>query len=218
MELAKEKGPYETFFGSPMSKGEFQFDLWKVTPSDRYDWNALRESVVAHGVRNSLLLALMPTASTSQILGNTECFEPITSNLYTRRTNAGEFILVNRYLVEELMKMGRWNESLKNDIVAHHGSVQHLDLPAPVKQKYLTVWEMPMRHIIDMAADRSAYICQSQSLNLYVADPDAQRLTSMHFYAWKQGLKTGLYYLRRKARYHAQQVTIEPAACLTCSA
>jgi len=163
------------------------------------------------------LVAPMPTASTSQILGNNECFEPITSNLYARRTNAGEFIVVNQYLVEELLHLGKWNESMKNNIIANHGSVQHLDLPAETKKKYMTVWEIPMRHIIDMARDRGAFICQSQSLNLFMADPDPQRLTSMHFYAWKQGLKTGLYYLRRKPRYNPQQVTIEPA-CVNCSA
>jgi ribonucleotide reductase alpha subunit len=173
---------------------------------------------VTKGIRNSLLVAPMPTASTSQILGNNECFEPITSNLYSRRTNAGEFIVVNEYLVNDLLALGIWNEALKNSIISNQGSVQHLDIPAEMKKKYLTVWEIPMRHLIDMARDRGAFVCQSQSLNLFMADPDPQRLTSMHFYAWKQGLKTGLYYLRRKPRYNPQQVTIEPAACLTCSA
>jgi ribonucleotide reductase alpha subunit len=178
----------------------------------------MRVEVMRHGVRNSLLVAPMPTASTSQILGNTECFEPITSNLYTRRTNAGEFVVINHFLVQELLALGKWNDSMKNSIIANHGSVQHLDLPAEMKKKYLTVWEIPMRHIIDMARDRGAYICQSQSLNLFMADPDPQRLTSMHFYAWKQGLKTGIYYLRRKPRYQPQQVTLDPSVCLTCSA
>ena len=218
VELAKENGPYESFAESPLSKGIFQFDLWGVTPSERHDWESLRADVMRYGVRNSLLVAPMPTASTSQILGNTECFEPITSNLYSRRTNAGEFIVINQYLVQELLTMGRWNDAVKNSIIANHGSVQHLDVPDEMRKKYLTVWEIPMRHLIDMARDRGAFICQSQSLNLFMADPDPQRLTSMHFYAWKQGLKTGMYYLRRKPRYNPQQVTIEPATCLTCSA
>lgn len=218
LKMAQENGPYASFAESPLSKGQFQFDLWGVKPSGRYDWEAMRVEVMRHGVRNSLLVAPMPTASTSQILGNTECFEPITSNLYTRRTNAGEFVVINHFLVQELLALGKWNDSMKNSIIANHGSVQHLDLPAEMKKKYLTVWEIPMRHIIDMARDRGAYICQSQSLNLFMADPDPQRLTSMHFYAWKQGLKTGIYYLRRKPRYQPQQVTLEPSVCLTCSA
>jgi ribonucleoside-diphosphate reductase alpha chain len=219
VEVAKDEGAYESFADSPMSKGVFQFDMWSVKPSERYDWEKLRNDVQMYGVRNSLLVAPMPTASTSQILGNNECFEPITSNLYTRRTNAGEFIVINQYLVQELIKLGVWNESIKNSIVANHGSVQHLeDISSEVKKKYLTVWEIPMRHLIDMARDRGAFVCQSQSLNLFMADPDPQRLTSMHFYAWKQGLKTGMYYLRRKPRYNPQQVTLEPAACLNCSA
>jgi ribonucleoside-diphosphate reductase alpha chain len=218
VELAQDDGPYESFADSPMSKGQFQFDFWGVSPSDRYDWEKLRGDVVRYGVRNSLLVAPMPTASTSQILGSTECFEPITSNLYSRRTNAGEFIVVNQYLVHELLAAGLWNDAMKNNIIANHGSVQQLDLPEETKKKYLTVWEIPMRHIIDMARDRGAFICQSQSLNLFIADPDKQRLTSMHFYAWKQGLKTGMYYLRRKPRYNPQQVTLEPATCLNCSA
>jgi ribonucleoside-diphosphate reductase alpha chain len=218
LELAKEYGSYDSFAESPLSKGILQFDMWSVTPSDRYDWDTLRKEIQIHGVRNSLLVAPMPTASTSQILGNNECFEPITSNLYTRRTNAGEFIVLNQYLVEELLNMRLWNEELKNNIIANHGSVQQLDIPDEMKKKYLTVWEIPMRHIIDMARDRGAFVCQSQSLNLFMADPDPQRLTSMHFYAWKQGLKTGMYYLRRKPRYNPQQVTIDPTVCLTCSA
>jgi ribonucleoside-diphosphate reductase alpha subunit len=216
VELARLNGRYESFDGSPLSKGQFQFDLWKVAPSNRYDWEELRNSVVEHGARNSLLLAPMPTASTSQILGNNECFEPITNNIYTRRTNAGEFIVVNNYLVKELIDLGKWDVKVKDSIIANHGSVQHLDLPPHMKSKYKVVWEIPMRHLIDMARDRGAFICQSQSLNLFVEDPNYSRLTSMHFYAWKQGLKTGLYYLRRKPRYQPQQVTLEP--CLTCSA
>jgi ribonucleoside-diphosphate reductase alpha chain len=216
VELARVNGRYESFDGSPLSKGQFQFDLWKVTPSNRYDWEELRRAVMEHGARNSLLLAPMPTASTSQILGNNECFEPITNNIYTRRTNAGEFIVVNNYLVKELIELGKWDVKVKDSIIANHGSVQHLDLSPHMKNKYRMVWEIPMRHLIDMARDRGAFICQSQSLNLFVDDPNYSRLTSMHFYAWKQGLKTGLYYLRRKPRYQPQQVTLEP--CLTCSA
>lgn len=218
LDLAKVEGSYGSFADSPLSKGIFQFDMWGVQPSPRYDWQLLRSEVMQYGVRNSLLVAPMPTASTSQILGNTECFEPITSNLYSRRTNAGEFIVINQYLIDELMKLSLWNESMKNSIIANHGSVQHLDLPVETKRKYMTVWEIPMRHIIDMARDRAPFICQSQSLNLFMAEPDAQKLTSMHFYAWKQGLKTGMYYLRRKPRYTPQQVTLDPTTCLNCSA
>jgi ribonucleoside-diphosphate reductase alpha subunit len=218
VELAKEFGAYDSFAGSPLSQGQFQFDLWGVVPSGEHDWETLRQDLVRFGARNSLLVAPMPTASTSQILGNNECFEPITSNLYYRRTNAGEFVVVNHFLVDELSRLGLWNEQTKNSIIANNGSVQHMDLPDDVKKKYLTVWEIPMRHIIDMARDRGAFVCQSQSLNLFMAEPDAQRLTSMHFYAWKQGLKTGLYYLRRRPRYRPQQVTLEPTECVTCSA
>jgi len=216
VELAVERGRYSTFEGSPLSKGKFQFDLWGVTPSDRYDWGALREAVVKHGTRNSLLVAPMPTASTSQILGNNECFEPFTSNIYSRRTLAGEFIMVNHYLVAELQQLGKWTEDIKNNIITHRGSVQQLDIPLHMKNKYKTVWEIPMKHVINMARDRAAFICQSQSLNLWLETPTYNLLTSMHFYAWEQGLKTGLYYLRRKPAYHPQQFTIEP--CATCSA
>jgi len=218
VQLAKESGAYETFRGSPLSRGFFQFDLWGVSASDRYDWNHLRREVIEHGAKNSLLLAPMPTASTSQILGNNECFEPITSNIYTRRTNAGEFIVLNHYLVRELIALGKWDTSVKSSIIANQGSVQHLDLPAATKAKYKTVWEIPMRCLIDLSADRAPFICQSQSLNLFVADPNYKILTSMHFYAWKKGLKTGLYYLRRKPRYQPQQFTVEPTVCTTCSA
>ena len=215
MELAKELGPYDTFDGSPLSSGHFQFDLWNVVTSDRYDWETLRNQVIQNGVRNSLLIALMPTASTSQILGNNECFEPFTSNLYVRRTLAGEFIIVNQYLVKELMDLGLWNETLKNQIIEQKGSIQALDLPDTLKQKYKIVWEIPMKHLINMSRDRGPYICQSQSLNLWIADPTISVLTSMHFYAWEQGLKTGIYYLRRKPKHQAQQFTIVP--CETCS-
>lgn len=205
-------GAYSTFVGSPASNGQFQFDLWGVQPTPgRYDWEALRTRMTTYGMRNSLLVAPMPTASTSQILGNNECFEPITSNIYTRRTLAGEFIVVNKYLMAELIELGLWNDRVKNNIIANKGSIQHIDgLSAHVKNKYKTVWEMPMKHLIDMAADRGAFICQSQSMNLWVEDPNYTTLTSMHFYSWGKGLKTGIYYLRRKAKHQAQQFTIEP--------
>jgi ribonucleoside-diphosphate reductase alpha subunit len=205
-------GAYSSFKGSPASYGELQFDLWNVTPSSgRYDWAALKENIMTYGIRNSLLVAPMPTASTSQILGNNECFEPITSNIYSRKTLAGDFVLVNKYLVEDLLKLGLWNEDLKNSIIANKGSVSHIQNLVPhLKEKYKTVWELPMKEIINMSRDRGAYICQSQSLNLWIEDPDSKILTSMHFYSWKAGLKTGIYYLRRKAKHQAQQFTIEP--------
>ena len=212
-DLAEQLGePYSTFAGSPASQGILQYDMWGVEPeSGRYEWSALKERIVRHGLRNSLLLAPMPTASTSQILGNTECFEPISSNIYTRRTMAGEFILVNRHLIADLQAAGMWNEGIKNNIVANKGSVQHISgLSEHLKRKYCTVWEIPMKHVIDMAADRGAFICQSQSMNLWMEDPNYAALTSMHFYAWTKGLKTGIYYLRRKARHQPQQFTIEP--------
>jgi ribonucleotide reductase alpha subunit len=206
-------GAYSSFEGSPASKGILQFDMWDVIPSVRYDWNKLKESIVKYGVRNSLLVAPMPTASTSQILGFNECFEPFTSNLYSRRTLAGEFVVVNKYLMKELIGLGLWNEQIKNNIIANKGSVQQLTvLPEHIRNKYKIVWEMPMKHLIDMAADRGAFICQSQSLNLWMEDPTYNSLTSMHFYSWKKGLKTGIYYLRRKAKHQAQQFTIEPDA------
>jgi ribonucleoside-diphosphate reductase alpha chain len=212
MELAVTEGPYETFAGSPASKGELQFDLWSVDPGQtRYDWTKLKADVVKNGLRNSLLLAPMPTASTSQILGFNECIEPITSNIYSRRTLAGEFILANKYLMTDLIKLDLWNEKIKNNIIANHGSVQQIDIiPQDIKEKYKTVWELPMRSLIDMAADRGAYVCQSQSLNLWLEDPNYSMLTSMHFYGWSKGLKTGIYYLRRRGRHQAQQFTIEP--------
>jgi len=205
-------GAYCSFEGSPASKGILQFDMWNVTPtSGRYDWDQLKQSIVKYGLRNSLLVAPMPTASTSQILGFNECFEPFTSNLYSRRTIAGEFVVVNKYLMKELIALGQWNEQIKNNIIANKGSIQQLTvLPEHIRNKYKIVWEMPMRHLIDMSADRGAFICQSQSLNLWVEDPTYNTLTSMHFYSWKKGLKTGIYYLRRKAKHQAQQFTIEP--------
>jgi len=204
-------GAYSSFPGSPSSKGILQFDMWNVTPSDRYDWTVLKSSIMTYGLRNSLLLAPMPTASTSQILGFNECFEPLTSNFYTRRTIAGEFVVVNKYLMRELIEMGHWNEKIKNNIIANKGSIQQLKmLPEHMRNKYKIVWEIPMRHLIDMSADRGAFICQSQSLNLWLEDPTYSILTSMHLYSWKKGLKTGIYYLRRKAKHQAQQFTIEP--------
>ena len=185
--------------------------MWGVQPSDRYDWSGLKKSIIENGIRNSLLVAPMPTASTSQILGYNECFEPITSNIYTRRTLAGEFIIVNKYLMKELISLNLWNEDVKNNIIANKGSIQQLThLPEHIRNKYKIVWEIPMRHIIDMSADRGAFICQSQSMNLWIEDPNYNTLTSMHFYSWKKGLKTGIYYLRRKAKHQAQQFTIEP--------
>jgi ribonucleoside-diphosphate reductase alpha subunit len=210
--IAKIEGKYETFDGSPASHGELQFDLWNVEPcTTRYDWTNLKNEIKEHGLRNSLLLAPMPTASTSQILGFNECIEPITSNIYSRRTIAGEFILANKYLMNDLIALDLWNEKIKNNIIANHGSIQQLEMiPPEIKEKYKTVWEIPMRNLIDMAADRGAYICQSQSLNLWLEDPNYSNLTSMHFYSWSKGLKTGIYYLRRRGRHQAQQFTIEP--------
>jgi ribonucleoside-diphosphate reductase alpha chain len=221
-------GAYSSFEGSPASKGLLQFDLWEVQPaSERYDWSALKAQIQEYGLRNSLLVALMPTASTSQILGNNECFEPFTSNLYSRRTNAGEFVLPNKYLMAELIELGLWNEALKDNIILNKGSIQQLSgVSDHLKEKYKTVWEIPMKQLIDMAAERGPYICQSQSLNLWLEDPDYKSLTAMHFYAWQAGLKTGIYYLRRKAKHQAQQFTIRPPQqqqgpgqedCLMCS-
>jgi len=205
-------GAYCSFQGSPASEGKLQFDLWNVDPTNnRYDWDDLKEKIKKDGIRNSLLLAPMPTASTSQILGFNECFEPFTSNIYSRRTLAGEFILPNKYLIRELIDLGVWNEDLKNNIILNKGSIQHLDIiPIEIREKYKIVWEIPMKHLIDMSADRGAFICQSQSLNLWLEDPNYSTLTSMHFYSWNKGLKTGIYYLRRKAKHQAQQFTIEP--------
>jgi ribonucleotide reductase alpha subunit len=204
-------GAYSSFEGSPSSEGILQFDMWNVTPSTRYDWTKLKDSIRTFGLRNSLLVAPMPTASTSQILGYNECFEPLTSNIYSRRTLAGEFVVVNKYLMKELIELGLWNEQIKNNIIANKGSVQQLTIiPEHIREKYKIVWEIPMKHLIDMAVDRGAFICQSQSLNLWMEDPVYNKLTSMHFYAWEKGLKTGIYYLRRKAKHQAQQFTIQP--------
>jgi ribonucleoside-diphosphate reductase alpha chain len=199
-ELAKEQGAYQSYEGSPISKGILQFDLWGETPSSKWDWDKLRANIQAHGVRNSLLLAPMPTASTSQILGNNECFEPYTSNIYTRRTLSGEYIVVNKHLLKDLIELGLWTEEIKEQLMAANGSVQGIqDIPQDIKELYKTAYEIKQRHIIDMSADRGAFICQSQSLNLFVENPTFAKLTSMHFYAWKKGLKTGMYYLRSKA-------------------
>ena len=212
MELSIIDGPYSTFAGSPASKGKLQFDLWNHDPgSSNYDWKALKTDIQKHGLRNSLLLAPMPTASTSQILGYNECIEPITSNIYSRRTIAGEFIITNKYLMRDLISLELWNEDIKNNIISNNGSIQQIEIiPLEIRNKYKTVWELPMRGLIDMAADRGVYICQSQSLNLWLEDPNYNTLTSMHFYSWSKGLKTGIYYLRRRGKHQAQQFTIEP--------
>ncbi len=188
-EQAKQFGAYETYKGSPVSKGIFQYDMWDVIPSSRWNWTELKAEVKKYGIRNSLLLAPMPTASTSQILGNNECFEPFTSNIYTRRTLSGEFVVVNKYLLKDLVKRKLWNDNLKNKIIAGNGSVQNIDeIPKDLKELYKTVWEIKQKAVIDMAADRGAYICQSQSLNLFIENANFGKLTSMHFYAWKKGL------------------------------
>jgi ribonucleoside-diphosphate reductase alpha chain len=214
MELAKVHGPYETYEGSPTSKGVFQFDMWGVTPkSGRWQWGSLKEDVAKHGIRNSLLVAPMPTASTSQILGNNECFEPYTSNVYTRRTLSGEFIIANKHLMKDLITLGLWNDNMKNRLIAANGSIQKLPgVPQNIKDLYKTVWEISQKIIIDMAADRGAYICQSQSMNIFMQDPNFGKLTSMHFYAWKKGLKTGMYYLRSQAATAAIQFTVDKSA------
>ncbi|MDY0118995.1 MAG: ribonucleoside-diphosphate reductase subunit alpha, partial [Bacilli bacterium] len=212
MELAKEEGPYSTFEGSPISKGEFQHNLWNIKDeelSGRWDWANLRKEVMANGVRNSLLVAPMPTASTSQILGNNEAFEPYTSNIYTRRVLSGEFIVVNKHLLHDLVDRGLWNETLKQEIMRHNGSVQNIErIPQDLKELYKTVWEMSMKDIIDMSRQRGYFIDQSQSLNLFMQDANFAKLTSMHFYAWKSGLKTGMYYLRTKAAVDAIKFTL----------
>lgn len=219
MELAKEEGPYSSYQGSPVSQGIFQYDMWGVTPSDRWDWAALKKEVAAHGVRNSLLVALMPTASTSQILGNNECFEPYTQNLYTRRVLSGEFIIVNKHLMKDLTKMGLWDEQMKHRIFSSNGSIQEIDeIPSDIKELYKTVWEIKQRDIIDMAADRGAYIDQSQSMNVFIGSPTLAKLTSMHIYAWKKGLKTGMYYLRSRAAAEAIKFTVNQPKSRAASA
>jgi ribonucleoside-diphosphate reductase alpha chain len=212
MEIAKAKEPYSTFKGSPMSEGELQFNMWGINDEDlsgNWDWKKLRKNVIKHGVRNSLLVAPMPTASTSQILGNNEAFEPYTSNIYTRRVLSGEFIVVNKHLLEDLVEMELWDNNMKEEIMRANGSIQHIDkIPQNIKELYKTVWEMSMKDIIDMARHRGYFIDQSQSLNLFMQDADYAKLTSMHFYAWKSGLKTGMYYLRTKSAVNAIQFTL----------
>ncbi|KAG5186569.1 ribonucleotide reductase [Tribonema minus] len=213
MELAEKDGPYETYEGSPASKGLLQFDLWGVKPSDRWDWDGLKAKIARHGIRNSLLLAPMPTASTAQILGNNEGFEPFTSNMYNRRVLAGEFAVVNKYLLKDLTDMGLWTPEVRNQVMANGGSVQAVSkIPADLRELYKTVWEIKQRTVLDMAADRGAFICQSQSLNVHLAEPTHGKLTSMHFYSWKLGLKTGLYYLRTRPKVDAIQFTVDQAA------
>jgi len=216
MELSKEKEPYSTFKGSPISQGEFQFNMWNINEdelSGRWEWKKLRKNIMDHGVRNSLLVAPMPTASTSQILGNNEAFEPYTSNIYTRRVLSGEFIVVNKHLLEDLVNLGLWNNDMKEEIMRANGSIQHIEsIPQDLKDLYRTVWEMSMKDIIDMARHRGYFIDQSQSLNLFMQDPDYAKLTSMHFYAWKSGLKTGMYYLRTKSAVNAIQFTVSKKA------
>lgn len=225
VELAELYGPYESFKGSPTSEGILQFDMWTVQPSERWDWKGLKERIVRSGLRNSLLLAPMPTASTAQIMGNTECFEPCQSNIYTRRVLKGEFVVVNKYLVEDLISLGLWNDNTKNKIIKARGSVQEIEeMPLAVRGIYKTAWELSMKTLIDMAADRGAYIDQSQSFNSFLAHPTMGKLSSMHFYGWKKGLKTGQYYLREKSASNAVQFTVEPTGgghgegdeCLSC--
>merc|ERR1712139_617006 len=210
-ELAKKLGPYETFAGSPASKGQLQFDLWGKTPkSGRYDWTTLKANIMEHGLRNSLMIAPMPTASTAQILGNNESFEPYTQNLYVRRTLSGEFVQVNKHLLRDLIDRGIWNEDTRMQLIADNGSVQRVEsIPADLKALYKTVWEIKQRHILDMAADRGAYIDQSMSLNIHMVDATTAKLSSMHFHGWQLGLKTGMYYLRTKAAADAIKFTVD---------
>ena len=209
-DLAKIDGPYQTFAGSPASKGILQFDMWNVQPTSRWEWDVLKEEIKEFGMRNSLLLAPMPTASTAQILGNNECFEPYTSNIYTRRVLAGEYIIVNKHLLKDLVNLGIWNEDLKNKVIAANGSVQSIaEIPDNLKALYKTAWELSQKAIIEMSAERGAYICQSQSLNVFMENPNFGKLTSMHFYAWERGLKTGMYYLRTKAATDAIKFTVD---------
>lgn len=209
-DFSKANSPYETYEGSPASEGILQFDLWGVEPVSDWDWGKLKNKIKKHGMANSLLLAPMPTASTSQILGNNECFEPFTSNLYVRRVLSGEFVLVNKHLVRDLIDVGIWDENLKDEIILNNGSVQGIKrIPEEIRRRYRTVWEMSMKSIIDMAADRGPYICQSQSMNLFLPEPTVGKVNSMHFYAWEKGLKTGMYYLRSKPAGSAKKITVE---------
>ncbi|KAL8742037.1 MAG: hypothetical protein Q9190_005418, partial [Brigantiaea leucoxantha] len=209
-QLAKELGPYQTYPGSPVSQGILQYDMWNVTPTDLWDWDSLKSNIAQHGVRNSLLVAPMPTASTSQILGNNECFEPYTSNIYSRRVLAGEFQVVNPWLLKDLVDMGLWSDNMKNRIIAEGGSIQNIpNIPIGLKALYKTVWEIPQRVIVQMAADRGAFIDQSQSLNIHLKEPTMGKITSMHFAGWKLGLKTGMYYLRTMAASAPIQFTVD---------
>jgi ribonucleoside-diphosphate reductase alpha chain len=215
------RGAYATFEGSPASRGKLQYDLWEQEPTQTpyLDWAYLKGKVARYGMRNSLLVAPMPTASTSQILGNNECIEPFTSNMYSRRVLSGEFVVINKYLVDDLVQRNLWTPDIRSQIIANNGSIQSIiELPSELRDLYKTSWEIPMKTLINMAADRAPFICQSQSLNLFVAEPSYSKLSSMHVYAWKKGLKTGCYYLRTKAVAKAQQFTVEPPACVTCSA
>ena len=213
-------GTYSTYIGSPMYKGKLQHDLWNhEVDNSLHDWTELRENIKLYGIRNSLLLAPMPTASTSQILGNYECFEPVMSNIYTRRVLSGEFLVLNDYLIEELRLFNLWDNSMKEKLIGNDGSVQMIEsIPDYIKKIYKTAWELKQKHIIDMAADRGKFICQSQSLNLFMEAPNFSKLSSMHFYAWKKGLKTGMYYLRSRPSSKAIQFTLSPEVCDTCSA
>ena len=216
IKMGREKhfvGAYSSFENSPTGRGILQFDLWdKKVSNNRYDWTSLKQNIIKYGIRNSLLVAPMPTASTSQILGNNECFEPFTSNIYIRRTLAGEFIIINKHLIKELIDIDLWNIDIKNNIIAHDGSIQQLtSIPKFMRDKYKTVWEIPMKHILNLSADRGQFICQSQSNNLWMKNPDYKKLTAMHFYSWNLGLKTGIYYLRTQAKATAQQFTIDPS-------
>merc|ERR1712028_87519 len=209
-EIAEKLGAYETYAGSPASKGKLQFDLWNIKPkSGRWDWAVLKEKIAKHGLRNSLLIAPMPTASTAQILGNNESFEPYTQNLYVRRVLSGEFVSVNRHLLRDLIERGLWTDEMRMQLVAHNGSVQHIDVPEDMKDLYKTVWEIKQRIVLDMAADRGAYIDQSQSLNIHMIDATTAKLSSMHFHGWQLGLKTGMYYLRTKAAVDAIKFTVD---------
>jgi ribonucleotide reductase alpha subunit len=212
-DLAAKEGAYQTYEGSPVSQGTFQYDMWGVTPTERWDWAGLKSEVKTHGVRNSLLLAPMPTASTASILGNNECFEPYTSNLYTRRVLSGEFIIVNKHLLRDLVNLGLWNNEMKNEMMAGNGSIQHIDgIPQDIKDLYKTAWEISQKALINMSADRGAFICQSQSLNIFMENANFGKLTSMHFYGWKKGLKTGMYYLRTKSAVDAIKFTVKKTA------
>ena len=224
LERNEHLGSYSSFGGSPISQGQFQFDMWKQEPIKKVgsiilDWETLRKNIKTHGIRNSLLLAPMPTASTSQILGNNECIEPFTSNIYSRSTLAGQFVIINKHLQKDLIDIGVWNNKIKDNIIINDGSIQQIQgIPKSIKELYKISWDLSMKDVIDLAADRAIYVCQSQSLNLWVKNPTTNKLSSMHMYSWKKGLKTGMYYLRRRAVVKAQQFSIDPEQeeCLMC--